>query len=72
MNHPRTLGELRKSPFSEQRLRARKVKDELRDNLVPLNRKYPLAELLDACNRYLAHAPRVWGTSGLSGTMNRQ
>ncbi len=32
--------------------------DPLRDNLVPLNRKYPLAELLDACNRYLAHAPR--------------
>ena len=32
--------------------------DALRDNLVPLNRKYPLAELLDACNRYLAHAPR--------------
>ena len=32
--------------------------DELRDNLVPLNRKYPLSELLDACNRYLAHAPR--------------
>ena len=32
--------------------------DELRDNLVPLNRKYPLAELLDACNRYLERAPR--------------
>ncbi len=32
--------------------------DPLRDNLVPLNRKYPLAELLDACNRYLQHAPR--------------
>ena len=32
--------------------------DPLRDNLVPLNRKHPLAELLDACNRYLAHAPR--------------
>ncbi|MBC7601537.1 MAG: 23S rRNA (adenine(2503)-C(2))-methyltransferase RlmN [Ramlibacter sp.] len=32
--------------------------DELRDSLVPLNRKYPLAELLDACNRYLEHAPR--------------
>ena len=32
--------------------------DALRDNLVPLNRKYPLAELLDACNRYLEHAPR--------------
>lgn len=32
--------------------------DPLRDNLVPLNRKYPIHELLDACNRYLAHAPR--------------
>lgn len=32
--------------------------DALRDELVPLNRKYPLAELLDACNRYLPHAPR--------------
>ena len=34
MNLPRTLGELRKSTFSEPRLRARKVKDELRDNLI--------------------------------------
>jgi magnesium chelatase subunit I len=34
MNHPRTLGELRKSSFSEQRLRNRKVKDELRENLI--------------------------------------
>jgi len=32
--------------------------DALRDNLVPINRKYPLSELLDACNRYLEHAPR--------------
>ena len=32
--------------------------DLLRDQLVPLNRKYPLAELLSACERYLAHAPR--------------
>ncbi|MDD2546429.1 MAG: 23S rRNA (adenine(2503)-C(2))-methyltransferase RlmN [Burkholderiaceae bacterium] len=32
--------------------------DPLRDNLVPLNRKYPLKELLDACRRYLDHAPR--------------
>jgi len=32
--------------------------DPLRDQLVPLNRKYPLAELLDACVRYLPHAPR--------------
>ncbi len=32
--------------------------DELRDRLVPLNRKHPLNELLDACNRYLEYAPR--------------
>jgi len=32
--------------------------DELRDNLVPLNKKHDLAELLDACNRYLQYAPR--------------
>ena len=32
--------------------------DALRDKLVPLNRKHPLAELLAACNRYLEHAPR--------------
>ncbi|MDE2120461.1 MAG: 23S rRNA (adenine(2503)-C(2))-methyltransferase RlmN [Betaproteobacteria bacterium] len=32
--------------------------DALRDRLVPLNRKYPLAELLAACERYLVHAPR--------------
>ncbi|HJE62117.1 23S rRNA (adenine(2503)-C(2))-methyltransferase RlmN [Alcaligenes faecalis] len=32
--------------------------DALRDRLVPLNKKYPLVELLDACNRYLEHAPR--------------
>jgi 23S rRNA (adenine2503-C2)-methyltransferase len=32
--------------------------DELRDKLVPLNKKYPIADLLDACNRYLEHAPR--------------
>ncbi|PYX95626.1 MAG: magnesium chelatase [Acidobacteria bacterium] len=35
MSLPRTLGELRRSPFSEERLRSRHVKDELRDNLVP-------------------------------------
>jgi 23S rRNA (adenine2503-C2)-methyltransferase len=32
--------------------------DELREQLVPLNKKYPIAELLDACNRYLDRAPR--------------
>ena len=32
--------------------------DALRDPLVPLNRKYPLAELLAACKGYLERAPR--------------
>jgi 23S rRNA (adenine2503-C2)-methyltransferase len=32
--------------------------DALRDQLVPLNKKYPLAELLAACERYLEFAPR--------------
>lgn len=32
--------------------------DALRDELVPLNRKYPLSELMAACQRYLAVAPR--------------
>ena len=32
--------------------------DALRDHLVPLNKKYPLTELLDACVRYLDAAPR--------------
>ena len=34
MSLPRTLGELRHSPFSETQLRNRRVKDELRDNLM--------------------------------------
>jgi 23S rRNA (adenine2503-C2)-methyltransferase len=32
--------------------------DRLRDELVPVNRKYPLRELIAACNRYLEKAPR--------------
>ncbi len=32
--------------------------DALRNNLVPLNRKYPIAELLAACARYQEFAPR--------------
>ena len=32
--------------------------DALRNELVPLNIKYPLAELMQACRDYLAHAPR--------------
>ena len=32
--------------------------DALRDNLVPLNRKYPIDQLMQACVAYLEHAPR--------------
>jgi 23S rRNA (adenine2503-C2)-methyltransferase len=37
------------------------VTDELRDELVPLNRKYPLRDLMDACRNYpgLSNARRV-------------
>lgn len=31
--------------------------DALRTELVPLNRKYPIVELLDACRRYVANDP---------------
>jgi 23S rRNA (adenine2503-C2)-methyltransferase len=31
--------------------------DALRTEIVPLNRKYPIAELLDACRRYVANDP---------------
>ena len=36
--------------------------DALRDMLVPLNKKYPLAELMAACRRYLEVAPRDFVT----------
>jgi 23S rRNA (adenine2503-C2)-methyltransferase len=36
--------------------------DALRDTLVPINRRHPLRELMAACNRYLAHAPRDFVT----------
>jgi 23S rRNA (adenine2503-C2)-methyltransferase len=32
--------------------------DALRDQIVPINKKYPLVELMAACRRYLVHAPR--------------
>ena len=32
--------------------------DALRDQLVPINKKYPIKELLAACQRYLPDAPR--------------
>jgi 23S rRNA (adenine2503-C2)-methyltransferase len=37
------------------------VRDELRDELVPLNRKYPIAELLEACRNYpgVSNARRI-------------
>jgi len=34
MNLPRTLGELKRSPFSEKQLKTRRIKAELRDNLI--------------------------------------
>jgi len=36
--------------------------DELRDEIVPINKKYPLKELMAACNRYLVKAPRDFVT----------
>ena len=33
--------------------------DELRTELVPLNRKYPIAELMAACQRYVRRKPRA-------------
>jgi 23S rRNA (adenine2503-C2)-methyltransferase len=37
------------------------VRDELRDELVPINKKYPITELLDACRNYpgLSNAKRI-------------
>ena len=32
--------------------------DQLRDQLVPINRKYPIVELLAACRRYVSDNPR--------------
>jgi 23S rRNA (adenine2503-C2)-methyltransferase len=36
--------------------------DTLRDVLVPINKKYPLAELMAACRRYIEKAPRDFVT----------
>jgi 23S rRNA (adenine2503-C2)-methyltransferase len=37
------------------------VRDDLRDELVPINKKYPIAELMDACRAYpgLSNARRI-------------
>lgn len=34
------------------------VRDDLRDEIVPINRKYPIKELLDACSEYLKNDSR--------------
>jgi len=36
--------------------------DELRDEIVPINQKYPIKDLMAACNRYLEKAPRDFVT----------
>jgi 23S rRNA (adenine2503-C2)-methyltransferase len=36
--------------------------DKLRDEIVPINKKYPLKELMAACQRYLEKAPRDFVT----------
>jgi len=36
--------------------------DALRDQLVPINRKYPIRQLMDACIRYIEKAPRDFVT----------
>lgn len=36
--------------------------DAVRDRIIPLNRKYPLKELMAACQRYLVKAPRDFVT----------
>lgn len=36
--------------------------DELRNQLVPINRKYPIRQLMDACLRYIEKAPRDFVT----------
>jgi magnesium chelatase subunit I len=45
MSSARTLGELRASSFSETRLRSRRVKDEMRENLMTRLREYPDAPI---------------------------
>ena len=52
MSFPRTLGELRRSPFSEEKLRCRRVKDELRENLVIRLKKNPSAPIFEGIVGY--------------------
>ncbi len=36
--------------------------DEVRDKIIPLNKKYPIAALIDACKRYLEKSPKDYVT----------
>ena len=42
------------------------LNDRLRDELVPINQKYPLKELMAACQRYLEKAPRDFITLNIT------
>ena len=46
--------------------------DELRTELVPLNKKYPIAELMDACVRYTQRRPRTTVTFEYTMMKGRQ
>lgn len=43
------------------------VRDDLRDNLVPINRKWNIAQLLEACRRYPARRPITFEYVMLAG-----
>ncbi len=53
------LDELRQRSSVSLAVSLHATHDELRDKLVPLNRKYPLRELLAACRRYTQDKPRA-------------
>jgi 23S rRNA (adenine2503-C2)-methyltransferase len=52
----------RRVPGRAWRFPCTHANDRLRDELVPINRKYPLHALLAACQRYLEKAPRDFVT----------
>ena len=52
MSFPRTLGELRRSPFFEDKLHNRRVKDELRENLIQKLKKDSSAQVFDGIVGY--------------------
>ena len=36
--------------------------DEVRNKIIPLNKKYPIGELINACRRYMLHSPKNYVT----------